>query len=701
MYLSARSRIILEKILSVPSDISIAQLASYLDVSERTVRRDLKEVAQTLNDFKLTLVKHGSRLTVTGATVHRDQIQKNILELVNNEFTPFERQQIILRVLLNESEPVKLIVLANELSVTVATVSSDLTRLEEDWNGKIHIKRKRGIGVLLEASILEKRELLWELLLMTIPKIKLYQMFSDMLAEKANQIDDRIADFIDVSLLQMCDPIISKWMKKLSYEISNDSYMNLLIYLMITIQQIPKGKIITKSEGNHVFLQEYPEFDIAERILRDCLPDMVEIPESEITELTMLVLESEIRKGQDVFYRNEKVQAIRIAKKLISRVAKEIDTPLSQINVLKGLTEHIQYSIIRLKKKMPMSNPLLEMIKAEFPELFQIVHNAACDVYPFKQIPEEETGFIVLHFEAAIIHSENMRPYSALIVTSRSSGIHTWLQARFRKRLPKLKKMKFITPIDLMKETNLEKYDMILSTSHLENFTHDYQFISIFFTDHEINTINKKLEKIANRKQSEVFPMDATSTTDFDIALSGLTAMQCYYNLIISLIQATHFTTSSVMTRNLEDNLRAFSQEIAQKTDLSADNLYAQLNQHESKRKILACGTNTAMFLINTDVTTSSVHIFNSKHNLEMHVASEGKINIANILVFLLPSTLSSEEIEIFTYLITMLTEDEIATTMIESGNPEKIKSLILSILQEFLEQKNINHMGTDRSLGF
>ncbi|EUJ23883.1 transcriptional antiterminator [Listeria grandensis FSL F6-0971] len=701
MYLSARSRIILEKILSVPGDISIAQLASYLGVSERTVRRDLKEVAQTLNDFKLTLVKHGSRLTVTGATLHRDQIQKNILELVNNEFTPFERQQIILRVLLNESEPVKLIALANELSVTVATVSSDLTRLEEDWNGKIHIKRKRGIGVLLEASILEKRELLWELLLMTIPKIKLYQMFSDILDEKTNPIDERLADFIDVSLLQMCDPIISKWMKKLSYEISNDSYINLLIFLMITIQQIPKGKIITKSEGNHVFLQEYPEFDIAERILRDCLPDMVEIPESEIAELTMLVLESEIRKGQDVFYRNEKVQAIRIAKKLISRVAKEIDTPLSQINVLKGLTEHIQYSIIRLKKKMPMSNPLLEMIKAEFPELFQIVHNAACDVYPFKQIPEEETGFIVLHFEAAIIHSENMRPYSALIVTSRSSGINTWLQARFRKRLPKLKKMKFITPIDLMKETNLEKYDMILSTSHLENFTHDYQFISIFFTDHEINTINKKLEKIANRKQNEAFPMDAASTTDFDIALSSLTAMQCYYNLIISLIQATHFITSSVMTRNLEDNLRAFSQEIAQKTDLSADNLYAQLNQHESKRKILACGTNTAMFLINTDVTTSSVHIFNSKHNLEMHVASEGKINIANILVFLLPSTLSSEEIEIFTYLITMLTEDEIATTMIESGNPEKIKSLILSILQEFLEQKNINHMVTDRSLGF
>lgn len=701
MYLSARSRIILEKILSVPGDISIAQLASYLDVSERTVRRDLKEVGETLQDFKLTLVKHGSRLTVTGASAHRDRIQKNILELVNNEFTPFERQQIILRVLLSESEPVKLIALANELSVTVATVSSDLTRLEEDWNGKIHIKRKRGIGVELESSVLEKRELLGELLLMTVPKIKLYQMFSDLLDDNEAQIDERIADFVDLSLLHMCDPIITKWLKKLSYEISNDSYINVLTYLMITIQQIPKGKIIAKREGNHVFLQEYPEYDIAERILRDCLPDMVEIPDSEIAELTMLVLESEIRRGQDVFYRNEKVQAIRIAKKLISRVAKEMDTPLSQINVLKGLTEHIQYSIIRLKKKMPMSNPLLEMIKAEFPDLFNIVHTAACDVYPFKQIPEEETGFIVLHFEAAIIHSENMRPYSALIVTSRSSGINTWLQARFRKRLPKLKKMKFITPIDLMKETNLEKYDMILSTSHLENFAHDYQFISIFFTDNEINAINKKLEKIANRKQNEIFPMDAVATTDFETALSSLTAMQTYYHLIISLIKATYFTASSVMTRNLEDNLRGFSQEIAQKTNLAADNLYEQLNKHENQRKVLACGTNTAMFLINTEVETASIHVFGSKHNLEMHIASEGKVNITNILVFLLPNTLTSEEIEIFTYLITMLTEDEIATTMIESGNSEKIKNLILSILQEFLEQKNSNHLVTDQSLGF
>ncbi|MBC2148855.1 BglG family transcription antiterminator [Listeria booriae] len=695
MYLSARSRIILEKILAVQGDISIAQLASSLDVSERTVRRDLKEVAGTLQEFQLTLVKQGGRLTVKGLATHREHIKRNILELTTNDFTPAERQQTLLRVLLNASEPVKLIALANKLSVTVATVSSDLTRLEEDWNGKIHIARKRGIGVVLEASILEKRELLWELLLMTIPKVKLYRMFRDILDEKYDTINEKLTDFIDITLLQMCDPIISKWMKKLSYEISNDSYINLLTYLTITVQQITKGKIVGNNSGNHIFLQEYPEFDIAERILRDCLPDLPEIPESEITELTMLVLESEIRTGQDVFYRNEKVQAIRIAKKLISRVAKEIDTPLSQIAILKGLTEHIQYSIIRLKKKMPMSNPLLEMIKAEFPELFQIVHQAASEVYPFSQIPEEETGFIVLHFEAAIIHSENIRPYSALIVTSRSSGINTWLQARFRKRLPKLNKMKFITPIDLMKESNLDKYDLILSTSHLENFTHDYQFISIFFTDNEVNAIDAKLENIASRKQSEAFPAEITSTTDFETALSSLTAMQRYYDLIIALIQATYLTTSSVMTRNREDNLRAFSQEMARHTDFTADNLYQQLNQHEHKRKVLACGSNTAMFLINTDVAAASIHIFSSKHNIELHIANEGKTNISNIIVFLLPNTLTSEEIEIFTYLVTMLAEDETATTIIESSQLEKMRNMILAILQEFLEQKNIRHIRT------
>ncbi|EUJ47487.1 HTH domain-containing protein [Listeria fleischmannii] len=78
MYLSARSRIILEKILPEKGDATIQQLASDLGVSERTVRRDLDEVKQTLENFDLILVRKGSKLSVSGSLQNRENVQKNV-----------------------------------------------------------------------------------------------------------------------------------------------------------------------------------------------------------------------------------------------------------------------------------------------------------------------------------------------------------------------------------------------------------------------------------------------------------------------------------------------------------------------------------------------------------------------------------------------------------------------------------------------
>ncbi|WP_088810256.1 MULTISPECIES: transcription antiterminator [Listeria] len=691
MYLSARSRIILEKILPEKGDISIQQLANDLDVSERTVRRDLDEVKQTLESFGLSLIRKGSKLSVSGSLHDREHVRSTLLDLIGNEFTPLERQQFILRVLLTTNEPVKLIALASELSVTVATVGSDLTKIEEEWDGKIRIERKRGIGVHLDASVIEKRELLRELLLMTMPKLKLYQYFVDTLDGVPTQNNDEfLSHFIDFQLLELADRTLTRWMKKLSYEVDNDSLVDLLIYLLITVKQISKGKIISKKSDNHIFLQDYPEYDIAERILKDCLPEQT-IPEAEITELTMQVLEAEIRHGEDVFYRNEKVQAIRIAKKLISRVAREIELPLSQMSLLKGLTEHIQYSLIRLKKKMPLSNPLLPLIKSEFGDLFNIVQRVASELYPFKKLPEEETGFIVLHFEAAIIQSENLRPYSALIVTSRSNGVSTWLRARFRKRLPKLQKIKFVTPLELVKETDLHKYDIVLSTTDLTDFKMDYERISIFISDAEIKELKHKLEKIVGAKGNYVdFPSLQDNSKKLPETLASLKNMHQFYGLIISFLESLYIEQGSDMTRNKEDNLRSFSQSIANKEpDLSPEKIFKKLSSLEAKQKVISGGANSAYFLVNDNVKTASTHVFTLKHSLDFQIEDGLKSAISTVMIFMLPYELNAELLEITTYLLTVLTEDDAAILLAESGDKEKIASLFSTYLEEFLEHKN------------
>ncbi|MEN2667221.1 HTH domain-containing protein [Listeria aquatica] len=249
--MSARARIILEKILSKKQDLSVSELAHWLNVSERTVRRDLEEVRQTLAQFELVLDKKGSRLSVTGADENRETILRTLLQNGKHEFTPFERKQQLLQMLLKKTEPVKLVSLAYELGVTVSTVSSDLSHIEEDWHGKLRIKRRRGIGVVLEASITIKRELIRELIFQLIPKIKLQHYFShpDLSAASPEEFNF-LSVFINFDSLKQTDYVLTRWMKKLPYEIQEDSYLHLLLYLLIAVKQMELGQFAAEKRIN-------------------------------------------------------------------------------------------------------------------------------------------------------------------------------------------------------------------------------------------------------------------------------------------------------------------------------------------------------------------------------------------------------------------------------------------------------------------
>ncbi|MGJ8730115.1 PRD domain-containing protein [Listeria aquatica] len=689
MYLSARARIILEKILSKKQDLSVSELAHWLNVSERTVRRDLEEVRQTLAQFELVLDKKGSRLSVTGTDENRETILRTLLQNGKHEFTPFERKQQLLQILLKKTEPVKLVSLAYELGVTVSTVSSDLSHIEEEWHGKLRIKRRRGIGVVLEASITIKRELIRELIFQLIPKIKLQHYFSHPdLSVASPEEFNFLSAFINFDSLKQTDYVLTRWMKKLPYEIQEDSYLHLLLYLLIAVKQMELGQFAAEKEDQPIFIQDYPEYDIAERILQDTLPEFF-IPETEKTELTMQILESEIHTGEAVFYRNEKVQAIRIAKKLISRVTRELGLPLAEMPLLLGLSEHIQYSLVRLKKNLPPNNPLLSLIRSEFGELFDSVHKIASELYPFPALPEEESGFIVLHFEAAILQAENLRPYSALVVTSRSNGVTTWIRAKFKKRLPKLQKMKFVTPLELTKETDFEKYDIILSTTELSDFSMDYEWISIFISDEEIAKIEAKLEqKVSAEKNTQ-----AVQNHLFDTSLTGTIAelkrIHNYSLLVLSFLESIVIEQESAMTRNAEDNLRKLSGRIAELNEsIDGARLFGKLNSLESNRKMISAGMNTGIFVVNENVDRAALFAFKLAHSIDFQMDGEVKSGVSLVMIFVLPYELNAAELEIITYLLNMLTEDDSLVPLAESGGKKSLEAFFAVSLREFLEQK-------------
>ncbi|WP_239644524.1 HTH domain-containing protein [Enterococcus crotali] len=87
MYLSARARLILEQLLINNRPVFIKELAEDLGVSERTIRRDLKEVEATLTSYQLKLVKEQGILTLEGPDSARQNFRWQLMDLSYNEYS--------------------------------------------------------------------------------------------------------------------------------------------------------------------------------------------------------------------------------------------------------------------------------------------------------------------------------------------------------------------------------------------------------------------------------------------------------------------------------------------------------------------------------------------------------------------------------------------------------------------------------------
>ncbi|MEM5594891.1 HTH domain-containing protein [Niallia circulans] len=161
MIISARERIILQILLeNIEEEMTIKGIAEHVNVSERTIHRDLKNVESILKDFHLQMNKKaGVGVKIVGNPNDIYQLRVSILKQDYIEYTPDERIIVALCTLLDHQEPIKLFSLAKELGVTTATVSNDLDKLEPIIaKYDLQLMRKRGYGIELVGTEEDKRK---------------------------------------------------------------------------------------------------------------------------------------------------------------------------------------------------------------------------------------------------------------------------------------------------------------------------------------------------------------------------------------------------------------------------------------------------------------------------------------------------------------------------------------------------------------
>ncbi|MBC6315274.1 BglG family transcription antiterminator [Listeria grandensis] len=688
MYISARTRLILEQLLMSHEPVATADLAEYMDVSERTIRRDLKEVEAVLGSYQLALERKDAKLSVFGSDASRQAFKWQLLDLSYNEFTPMERQQFILKTLLKENEPVKLIALANDLNVTISTVSSDLTKLEDELLGRAEIERKRGYGVKLMAEEVTKRALLSDLISKTGSKNSLFQLFQQQKQDEMEMLaDERLLHVIDNVLIQKVEANARSWRKDLAYEITDEAYLTLVVHISISVERMISGNYLQEMKPEQEYFRNFPEFTVAKELLAACLEmEPFVVPDGEALYVTMHIRGAKAQDETGIFSGNENVQAVTMAKRLISKVEAELGSSFQEASLLNGLTAHLRPALRRLDQNMRIHNPLIKTIKQDYPSLFQIVRVAFREIYQQTDVPDEEIGYLVLHFGAALLQKNERRVFSGLVVCSSGIGTSKMLATRLKQALPQLKDLHNVSLFEVLNHRNTRYFDVIVSTIDLGKVDFEYFLVSPMLTDREISQIEVFL------KQKEMFvPQKAPAEQEEQMtlleAVHRLEGQQEYANTVLAILKGFQVVPMDETQHDLEDTLRAVCMAMfEQERDIQVEILLRSLLEREKWSGFGIPETRLALFHVRNEFVHQPVfQIFSLQDAVEVPAMGGGNVAATTLLVLLAPEKLASQGLEVMSFISAMAIENEETTQLLESGNGKEITAFVISKLNQFL----------------
>ena len=683
MIISARERIILQILLeNIEEEMTIKGIAEHVNVSERTIHRDLKNIEDILEGFHLKLNKKaGVGVKIIGNPNDIYQLRVSILKQDYVEYTPDERILVALCTLLDHQEPIKLFSLAKELGVTTATVSNDLDKLEptiEKFN--LRLLRKRGYGIELVGTEEDKRKAIRSLISDRFDVPEFLKMVKENIQKKSsNKIDsisERLLGLVQKEKLLRIENIIEDINEQLPYPLADSSYVGLVVHIALAMERIQRGENISFKEDYLNELSKTKEFEFATQIVErlERTFDIV-IPEEEIGYITMHLRGAKVRYDNKVGIKDENVEVAMLVRTLITNVEKLLHTTLLGDSLFQGLLAHLQPTLYRLDQKMRISNPLLENIKEDYAELFAVVQKAVELTLVNRDVPEEEIGYLVLHFGSALNDKKITKDLKLLIICSSGIGTSKMLAAKIINQIPSLSEVKTASVIEL-KNISIDEYDAILSTIPLEDISRDYLVVNPILSDKDLEEVKSYLQKNSGHllKEAKVIEAPKQKCMDFQSFLLFTEKSQ----ILSTVLKEMHIWDEGVsLGESLKRGLEVLKQ---QGSILSNTEVYEALEARAEIGGLAIPETNLALYHTSSNqIESPSFDIIDLPEMVSLRAMNGANEMVKRVLLLLAPLNASPSVMEVLSFLSASIIESERSIDLFNNGNKEELLNFISS----------------------
>lgn len=681
VYISARERKILDVLLSHEKGITVGEIAAMLDVSERTIHRDLKGLERLLEDYELALVKKaGVGIQISGEEEKKRELQIRLFHLSHPEYTPEERQTMILIALLEAVEPVKLLSLANDLNVTVATISNDLDKIQEELAKQgLSLIRKRGYGVEIAGSEAAKRKMMSELLFRHFDESQFLSFMKESIQKKSadtiNTVTEKLLGLVDKKKLFVIEAQMEQMKAELPFTIADSSYIALVIHLALAIERIMQGEPINFEAQYLETIQTTKEYKTAEKIARSLEAAFsVSIPKEEIGYITMHLMGAKLRDRQGYMLEEASLEIGMKTQELIRCVSDKLHVDLTDDYPLyEDLVVHLKPALYRIQHNMGISNPLLDKIRKDYFELFHIVEQAMTYVFSEVVIPKEEIGYVVLHFASALLRGK--KGLHALVICSSGLGTAKILATRLKKEIPDISQIEQKSFFDL-RYIEPSHYDLIVSTVPIP-LEEPYFLVSPMLQDDEVVAIRRFI-KGKKAKARPVEPSAAGNT------IQKMNAIQVVSETIVQLLK--ELTVQPLTTDSVHDALVEACRQLQKKgTIRDAKSVVNELLRREQAGGLGIPETALALYHARSpDVLRPTFTVYPLSHPQTVMGMDQQPMKMERMLLLLAPSEAPEAMLSVLSHLSSLIIKDDESISLFTNGTEAQLHAFLSRQFEAF-----------------
>lgn len=689
MLFSRREKQLLDLWLLNASPLSINYLSEKLDVSTRTIYREINKLSESLEAFQISILNDSEGFFLQGSPEAFVKLRQEV-EQTEVELTTAERQTLLSILLLIQKDQLKVKNIAEYFKVSTSTVQADLEAIEDLFEEyKIQLIRRKNSQIDIIGKETDIRLIVSTIISNELNEYDFFSLFTKeqhLKLHKFEQTNHRFLQLLDPNALHSAYQAIRHNQYYSFDDVSDAQLRGLTIFLTITIMRLNQGHQITNEDISPAEYSHVRDSSIKlATYLFDVLDNMKVVESISKFEIDFLAIHIEGINFpfKIVFSEDYDIELSYKVQRLIREVSSEFQVNFTNDdNLSKNLLAHLSAALSR-KQLVTLSeaDSLLEKVRSAYPVLSKVIEKHLATIFAPIQFSPVEVMYVVIHFASVYEREMKLDRLNVLIVCSGGIGTAKILESRLKRYIPSIQNITLCKSSQLNRMP-IESFDIILSTIFLDSFDADYTVVSPLLMEDEIEVIKKKIEQL------RIQLSETDYTRKSPEAIIDFNEISTHVDIIKELIEQFELETID-NDAEMETTIRKVISSLPRALSLvQLERIVNKLVLRLEKGPIGLPNTRMALFhTVDAAVTKPYFSVFDLKQSLEMMSMNRQPMQVSRMLLMIGPEPLSPEDQKILGYLSSSIVESVFNLKVFDEGSEEMIRHYLNTIYIDYMRE--------------